>query len=86
MTVEDVIELEEKADMMLIEYSWGRDFVGTIFNLASSINNFFFKIFAFIFTIAIALLVGFVYFMWCVIKVIVYYIKRSVNNKNLKNR
>lgn len=72
--------------LVVFGFLWGRDFVGTIFNLASSINNFFFKIFAFIFTIAIALLVGFVYFMWCVIKVIVYYIKRSVNNKNLKNR
>lgn len=72
--------------LVVFGFLWGRDFVGTFFNLASSFNNFFFKMFAFIFTIAIALLVGFVYFLWCVVKVIVYYIKRSANSKKNKSK
>lgn len=80
-SINETLSMIGGACLVVFGFLWGRDLVGTLVNLTSSINNFFFKFFAFIFTIAIALLVGFVYFLWCVIKIIIYYVKKSSAKK-----
>lgn len=63
--------------LVVFGFLWGRNLISGIASFGNSISNFFFKIFWIIFTFAAALIFGFIYFIWCVIKIVIYYIKKN---------
>lgn len=81
--VNEVFSVVGGLGFVVFGFMWGREFVSSISSMGNMINNIIFKLFWIIFMAAISLIFGFVYFIWCVIKIIVYYIKRAAKNKNV---
>lgn len=79
--VNEVFSVVGGLGIVVFGFMWGREFVGSISTMGNTINNFIFKLFWIIFMFAIALVVGFAYFVWCLIKIVIYYIKKNVTKK-----
>lgn len=82
--VAEVFTLISGVCIVVFGFLWGRSFIGEVASFGNSINNFFFKIFWVIFMFATALVFGFVYFAWCVVKIIIYYIKKNISKEERK--
>ena len=82
VSVNDVFSAVGGLGIVVFGFLWGREFVGSVSSFGNNINNFIFKLFWIIFMFFIALAVGYVYFAWCVIKIIIFYIKKATKNSN----
>lgn len=79
--VNEIFSLAGGFGVVAFGFMWGRSFVSSISSLGNSINNIIFKLFWIIFMFALSLVLGFAYFVWCLVKMVIYCIKKSSTKK-----
>lgn len=68
--------------LLIFGLIWGREIVGLI-PPPSFVSNFVIRMFWIMFSFMLSFIVGFIYFAWCVVKIVICYIKgNTVNNVN----
>lgn len=80
--VNEVFSVIGGLGIVVFGFLWGREFVASISSFGNFMNNSIFKLFWIIFMFLIALTIGYIYFAWCVIKIIIFYIKKATKNNN----
>lgn len=62
---------------LIFGFMWGRNLVSSLAILGSISNNFIIRMFLIVIIYAIAIVVGYIYFLWCLIKMIVIAVKNT---------
>lgn len=66
--------------MLVFGFVWGRSLVSSLAILGTISNNLMIRITLIVLIYAIAICVGYIFFLWCLIKIIVVFIKKISKN------
>lgn len=80
-TVLEPASLVSTGCILIFGFIWGRSLISSLAILGSISNNFIIKWCILIFIYVVSIAFGYVYFLWCTVKFIIYLIKESAKNR-----
>lgn len=77
----DIVEIIASAGIVIFGFVWGRGLFAGLLGFSNLSNNLVIKIAILVFSFTIGIFAGYIYFLWCLIKMAIVFIKDISKNK-----